>query len=104
MRLGNGADTPEMEERQEMLREEDQCSEPLPPGWERHFDESQSAWPLECKSFQAFQCTSRLFILRCSARYFWHNTSGRSQWQRPEESETDEMSSRVTTPKAEPKG
>ena len=50
-RLSNGAETPEMEERQEVLREEDTFSEPLPPGWERHFDESQSAWHLECGSY-----------------------------------------------------
>ena len=32
-------------------------------------------------------------------RYYWNNTSGRSQWQRPVESETDANSgSRVTTP------
>jgi len=56
--------------------EEDQL-EDLPPGWEKHFDASQSAW------------------------YYWHHNSGRSQWQRPEESETDvdaNSGSRVTTP------
>ncbi|CAK8992909.1 unnamed protein product [Durusdinium trenchii] len=68
-----GSEKREAEEATEQT--EDQL-EPLPPGWEKHFDASQSAW------------------------YYWHNTSGRSQWQRPEESETevDAMSSRVTTP------
>lgn len=73
MLVGNGEDVADVT--QEAATEPGEELEDLPSGWEKHFDASQSAW------------------------YYWNNTSGRSQWQRPVESETDANSgSRVTTP------
>lgn len=73
MLVGNGEDVADAI--QEAATEPGEELEDLPSGWEKHFDASQSAW------------------------YYWNNTSGRSQWQRPVESETDANSgSRVTTP------
>ncbi|CAE7694537.1 mkkA, partial [Symbiodinium pilosum] len=46
-------------------RIDEEVDELLPPGWERHFCSSWSAW------------------------YYWHRTSGRSQWVRPNDDEVD---------------
>ena len=52
---------------------------------------------LSSKMFKGLQLTALLKFAKL--RYYWNNTSGRSQWQRPVESETDANSgSRVTTP------
>jgi len=48
--------------------------ESLPPGWEMHFDASQSAW------------------------YYWHSGTGRSQWNPPDDETETDAESRVTTP------
>ncbi|CAJ1420156.1 unnamed protein product [Effrenium voratum] len=48
--------------------------ESLPPGWEMHFDASQSAW------------------------YYWHSGTGRSQWNPPDdETETEETAARPSS-------